>query len=107
MGMGMKGRRGTYEVLVNAAHCGGRKGLGEMRWWYRLLVGFLAMAAALCTAGMAYACLSLGRAESGWSGSRAGDRFCWSNGFYSISGALEDGALSEMTIRRLPDAAEN
>lgn len=75
-----------------------------MRGWYRALVVFLAVSAALCTAGMAYACATLLRAESAWTGARVGDAFQWTNGQYDVSGTIEDGALLEMRVRKVVPA---
>lgn len=87
-------------------HARRAEGGWAMRWWYRALVAFLAAAMVLCTVGMAYACLSLWNAESGWTGERTGDAFQLTNGTYDICGTLDDGALREMNIRRV-DAAES
>ena len=72
-----------------------------MAKWYRALVTFMAVAMAICTAGMVYVGCELWQAGQTQAIDWTDDGFQWSKGLYDVSGRLEDGVLDELIVRRI------
>lgn len=72
-----------------------------MAKWYRALVAFMAVAMAVCTAGMVYAGCELWQAGKTQEIRWKDDSFQWSNGMYNVSGRLDGGVLDELIVRRV------
>ena len=72
-----------------------------MATWYRVLVAFMAVAMAFCTAGMVYAGCELWQAGQAQTVRWREDGFQWNNGLYDVSGRLDGGVLDELIVRRV------
>lgn len=77
-----------------------------MEKWYRTLVVFLALAAALCTTAVFYAGGRLAKVRlNGWTARE--DAFVWDGGAYRMEGNLSDGALERLWIQKMYEISDD
>lgn len=71
-----------------------------MEKWYRAMVVFMALAAALCTSAAIYAGARLAKVRlNGWTARE--NEFVWDGGAYRVQGNVAEGVLEHLLIDRM------